>query len=191
MSADTPGLADENELPDVEDVAVAPVRVAVAGLAIAGATMLVAVMFAAILVRLPGILLIAGPLVLAFLLTAGVLVTWATGRLTQGMTQRNASLWFFAAGLVAGGLWGYPIFRLLDIWLADSLGTETNPTLAVVGAVYTATTAGLGALAGRYFGPWATTRPVLVRWAAGTVLLVALIGLVVLSGLPERLIGGA
>ena len=191
MPAEPRGLADENELPDVEDVAVPPAQVAVAGLAIAGATMLVAVMFAALLLRLPGILLIAGPLVLAFLLTAGVLVTWAAGRLTRGMSQRDASLWFFAAGLLAGGVWGYPIFRLMDLWLADSLGTGSNPTLAVVGAVYTATTAGLGALAGRYFGPWATTRPTLVRWSVGTVLLVALIGVVVLSGLPARLMGVA
>ena len=183
------GPAEENEVPDLADVGVGGGRIVVAGLSIAGATMLVAVMFVALLLRMPGLLLIAAPLTVVFLLTAGLAVAWAGGRLTAGMTQRNASLTFFAAGLLAGGLWGYPIFLIMDAWLAGSLGNDPNQALAVVGAVYTASTAGLGALVGRYFGPWAATRPSLVRWAAGTVLLVAVMGVVILSGLPAQLMG--
>lgn len=184
------GPAEENEVPDLHEVEVGTGRVVVAGLSLAGATMLVAVMFVALLVRMPGLLLIAAPLTVVFLLTAGLVVSWAAGRLTAGMSQRNASLTFFAAGLLAGAVWGYPIFRIMDAWLSDSLGNDPNQALALVGAAYTGSTAGLGALVGRWFGPWAAaTRPSLVRWCAGTVLLVAVMGVVILSGLPAQLMG--
>lgn len=172
---------EDNDVPDVDEVPVSGFRVLVAGLAMAGGTMLVAEMFMVLVLRSPELLLIGAPLTVAFLLTAGALVAWALDRVTRGLDQRKASLAFFGAGLVAGALWGYPVFLVAINSAAQVTGEEPARSAAIAGALYAASTAGLGALAGRYFGPWLATRPQLVRTIGGTVLLVALVGVAVLT----------
>ncbi|WP_199424876.1 hypothetical protein [Actinotalea solisilvae] len=176
------GLADANELPDVADVPVPGWRVLAAGLAIAAAVMLVAEMFMALILRTPGLLLVAAPVTVAFLLTAGAAVGWAAARATRGMPQRKASLVFFGVGFAAGALWGFPVFSLLIQAAAAAGGPEPAPAAALAGTLYMASTTGLGGLAGRYFGPWAATRPSLVWSCTGAVAIVTLIGVFVLSG---------
>lgn len=176
------GLADGNDLPDVADTGLAGWRVLAAGLAIAAATMLVAEMFMALILRMPGLLLVAAPITVAFLLTAGVLVGVFAWRATARLDQRKASLAFFVIGFVAGAVWGYPVFGILIEAAVDAGGPEPAPAAAILGALYMASTAGLGALAGRYFGPWAATRPTLVWSCVAAVLIVTGIGVYVLSG---------
>ncbi|MBX9245019.1 hypothetical protein ICW40_09375 [Actinotalea ferrariae] len=176
------GLADENELPDVADVPLPGWRVLAAGLAVAAAVMLVAEMFMALILRTPGLLLVAAPVTVAFLLTAGVVVGVAASKVTRGMDQRKATLVFFVAGFAAGALWGYPVFSLLIQASASAGGPEPAPAAAIAGTLYMASTTGLGALAGRYFGPWAATRPSLVWSCTGAVAIVTLIGVYILSG---------
>ncbi len=176
------GLAEENELPDVADVPLPGWRVLAAGLAIAAAVMLVAEMFMALILRAPGLLLVAAPVTVAFLLTAGAVVGAVAARATRGTSQRTASLVFFGAGFAAGALWGYPVFSLLIQAAAAAGGPEPAPAAAVAGTLYMASTTGLGGLAGRYFGPWAATRPSLVWSCTGAVAIVTLIGVFVLSG---------
>lgn len=168
-------------LPDVDQVPVTAGRVLIAGLAIAAAAMLVAEMFLVLVLRLPELLLMAAPLTVAFVLTAGLLVAVAVDRFTRGIDLRIASLIFGAAGFVAGALWGYPVFTLALNTAGESVGVDPGSAAAVVGALYTGSLAALGGIVGRYVGPWAGTRPSLIRSAAGAVLLVALIGVVVLS----------
>ncbi|WP_182113276.1 MULTISPECIES: hypothetical protein [unclassified Actinotalea] len=175
-------LASEDELPDVGDVGVPGWRVLAAGLAVAAAVMVVAEMFMALVLRTPGLLLVAAPVTVAFLLTAGVVVSLVAQRATRGMGQRKASLVFFAAGFAAGALWGYPVFSILIEAAAAAGGPEPAPAAAVAGTLYMASTTGLGGLAGRYFGPWAATRPSLVWSCTGAVAIVTLIGVYVFSG---------
>ena len=176
------GLADENDLPDVADTGVPAWRVLVAGLAIAAAVMIVAEMFMALILRMPGLLLVAAPITVAFLLTAGALVGAVAWRLTARLEQRRAALAFFVIGFVAGAVWGYPVFAILIQAGVDAGGPEPAPAAVIVGALYMASTTALGALAGRYFGPWAATRPSLVWSCIGAVVIVTLIGVYVLSG---------
>lgn len=174
-------MAQHNELPDVEDVPVTRARVLVAGLVFAAGAMLVAEMFMVLVLRLPELLLIGAPLTVVFVLTAGLLAAWATDRFTKGMDLRKVSLIFFAVGLVVGGLWGYPVFVMAINTAAQTSDLELATAGAIPGALYFGSTAGLGALVGRYFGPWAATRPQLVRTTALCVLVVAVIGVAVLS----------
>lgn len=176
------GLAGEDELPDVGDVGVPGWRVLGAGLAVAAAVMLLAEMFMALILRTPGLLLVAAPITVAFLLTAGVVVAIVAQRATRTMAQRKASLVFFAAGFAAGALWGYPVFSILIEAAASAGGPEPAPAAAIAGTLYMASTTGLGALAGRYFGPWAATRPSLVWSCTGAVTIVTLIGVYIFSG---------
>lgn len=173
--------AEANELPDVDDVRASGPRVLGTGLVIASATMLVAEMFMALVLRSPVLLLVAAPITVVFVLTAGTLVGWAAHRLTVRMSQRNASLVFFVAGFAAGAAWGYPVFSVLISLARSGGGPEPSPTAALIGAVYMGSTAGLGGLAGRYFAPWMVTKPRLVAMATIAVLTVTGIGVVVLS----------
>ena len=155
-----------------------------AGLALAAAVMLIIEMFMVMLLRRPELLLLAAPLTVLFVLTAGVAAGAVAARVSRGMPQRKAALVFFATGSVAGALWGYPLFTVLIRATAATTGADAgaSPTtaLAGLGAAYLASTAGVGALAGRYFGPFAATRPRLVAYAVGAVAIVTTISLVVL-----------
>jgi len=174
-------LVNENELPGIDEVRVSGGRVLIAGLGIAAGAMLVAEMFIVLVLRMPEFLLIAAPLTVAFMLTAGLLIALAMNRITRGYGHRTASLLFGAAGLVAGVLWGYPVFTLALNAASESSGVQPGSAAVWVGAVYVGSLAALGGIAGRYFGPWAATRPGLVRIVVVTVLGVALIGVLVLS----------
>jgi hypothetical protein len=174
-------MEEDDALPDIDDVPVSGGRVLVAGLALAAGAMLVAEMFIVLVLRMPEFLLIAAPLTVAFVITAGIPVALAVNRLTPGMGIRRASLTFGAAGLVAGTLWGYPVFTIALNTAGESAGIEPGTGAAIVGAVYVGSLAALGGICGRYFGPWAATRPSLVRTAVGAVLAVAVLGFVLLS----------
>lgn len=178
-----------DELPDVADVPVSGFRVLVAGLAVAGGVMVVGELFMVLILRRPELLLIGAPLTVAFLLTVGAIVAGALGRVTRRMRLRSAALVFFAVGLVVGGLWGYPVFILAMQTMAESGSTDPNRAAALVGAVYVGSTAGLGALAGRYFAPWVSTRPQLVRSIGGGVLGLAVIGFSILSFIDLGTVG--
>jgi hypothetical protein len=172
----------ESRVPDVDDVPVSRRRVFVAGLVSAAAVMLVAEMFVVLVLRAPEILLIGAPLTIAFVITAGIPITLAMHRLTRGIDLRIASLLFGMAGLVAGGLWGYPVFTLALNTAGDAAGVERGPAAAaLVGAMYAGSLAALGAIVGRYFGPWIATRPGLVRSALWCIAMTGVIGVVVLS----------
>lgn len=97
------------------------------------------------------------------------------------MGIRRASLTFGAAGLLAGGLWGYPIFTIARNAAGESAGIEPGTGGAIVGAGYVGSLAALGGICGRYFDPWAATRPSLVRTAVGAVSAVAPLGFVLMS----------
>lgn len=173
---------DEQELPDVHDVPVSPARVFASGLALAGAVMLIAEMFMALILRQLELLLLAAVVTGAYLLTAGVAVGLLVGRLTRRWPLRKASLAFFVAGLVSGGLWGFPVFALLANEAAQATGSEPASTSgALLGAAYVASTAGMGALAGRWLGPFVATRPRLTGMIAGVVALVVLGSLALLT----------
>jgi len=174
-------LFDENELPGVDEVPVSGGRVLIAGLGIAAGAMLVAEMFIVLVLRMPEFLLIAAPLTVSFMLTAGLLIALAMNRITRGLSHRTASLLFGAAGLVAGVLWGYPVFTLALNAASESSGVQPGSAAVWVGAFYVGSLAALGGITGRYLGPWAATRPGLVRTAVVTVLGVALVGVLVLS----------
>ena len=173
---------DDREVPDLPDVQASGFRVFISGLVIAAAVMLVAEMFMALVLRIPELLLVAAPITVGFLVTAGAAVGWLAGRVSRRMDQRKASLTFFVLGFLAGGLWGLPIFTVLIDTAAQDAGTQPPAATAIFGALYMASTTGLGGLAGRYFGPWASTKPRLVAMAAAVVLVVAGIGVFILSG---------
>ena len=165
-------------------------RVFGAGLALAAAVMLVAEMFMVLILRRLELLLLAAPLTVVFVLTAGAAVGWFTARITRGMNQRKASLVFFVTGFVAGALWGFPIFTVLvnsSLRAAQAAGTAPEEPvnvvgLALAGSAYLASTAGLGALCARYLGPFVAVRPRLVAMSVGAVAVVTVISLVLLFG---------
>ena len=176
---------DEREVPDVSDVPVSRVRVFLAGLAVAAAVMLIAEMFMMLILRQLVFLLVAAPVTGAFVLTAGAAVGWFAGRISSGMDQRKASLTFFAAGFLAGGLWGFPIVTLLNNASAEATGSTPAPLGAVLaGSLYLASTAGLGGLAGRYFGPFVAARGRLLAMIVAVVLLVTVGSLLLLTLFP-------
>lgn len=169
----------DDDLPDVGEVSTG--RVLVAGLSLAAGAMLVQETLMVLALRAPELLIVVAPLTVLFVLTAGLVIALAVGRLTRNLSLRAASLTFFGAGFLAGALWGLPVFLVAVTTMAEAAGADPARGAAVVGAIYLAAVAGVGALVGRYFGPWAATRPVLVRTVIACVVVVAVTGLVLLT----------
>jgi len=147
-----------------------------AGIVVAIATMVFGQIPMAIISRsFPNLFLQVVPLVIAVTLTAGLLVAWISERITRSWIPLRASLFFFAAGFVAGFLWGYAIFKAVTQGF-DTSHVLPSVSLPIVGAFYVGSTAGLGALSGRLFADAAARKPRGVMMTAIILVVLAVIG---------------
>lgn len=149
---------------------------AFAGVVVALATMIFGQIPLAIIVKsFPDLFVQVVPVVIVVTLTAGLLVAWICERITRTWLPIRAALFFFVAAFFAGLLWGYAFFK------AVTQGFDASPLLPrvsvpIVGAIYVASTAGLGALAGRLFANPASRRPRGVMITAIVLVVLAVIG---------------
>jgi len=149
---------------------------AFAGVVVALAAMIFGQIPLAIIVKsFPNLFLQVVPVVVVVTLTAGLLIAWISERITRNWLPIRAALFFFVAAFFAGLLWGYAFFK------AVTQGFDASPLLPsvsvpIVGAIYVASTAGLGALAGRLFANPASRRPRGVMITAIILVVLAVIG---------------
>ena len=149
---------------------------AFAGVVVALATMIFGQIPLAIIVKsFPDLFLQVVPVVIAVTLTAGLLIAWISERITRNWLPIRAALFFFAASFFAGLLWGYAFFKAVTQGL-DASPLLPSVSVPIVGAIYVASTAGLGALAGRLFANAASRRPRGVMITAVILVVLAVIG---------------
>ena len=149
---------------------------AFAGVVVALATMIFGQIPLAIIVKsFPDLFLQVVPVVIAVTLTAGLLIAWLSERITRNWLPIRAALFFFAASFFAGLLWGYAFFKAVTQGL-DASPLLPSVSVPIVGAIYVASTAGLGALAGRLFANAASRRPRGVMITAVILVVLAVIG---------------
>ena len=149
---------------------------AFAGVVVALATMIFGQIPLAIIVKsFPNLFLQVVPVVVVVTLTAGLLIAWISERITRNWLPIRAALFFFAASFFAGLLWGYAFFKAVTQGL-DASPLLPSVSVPIVGAIYVASTAGLGALAGRLFANAASRRPRGVMITAVILVVLAVIG---------------